>query len=130
MINVRRIYEPPSEREGTRFLVDQLWPRGMKKEEVNVSGWLKDVSPSKELRQWFGHEPAKWNEFQRRYFAELDQKPETWRPLLEAARKGEVTLLFSARDQQHNNAVALKSYLEKRLNKQKARPRKPALAPA
>ncbi len=130
MINVRRIYEPPSEREGTRFLVDQLWPRGMKKEEVNVSGWLKDVSPSKELRQWFGHEPAKWNEFQRRYFAELDQKPETWRPLLEAARKGEVTLLFSARDQQHNNAVALKSYLEKRLNKQKARPRKPALASA
>jgi len=115
MIRAKRVYEPPEESDGTRFLVDHLWPRGVKKEEANVKGWIKAVSPSNELRRWFGHDPAKWKEFQRRYFAEIDKKPETWQPLLEAARAGDITLVFSARDEEHNNALALKSYLEKRL---------------
>jgi len=115
MIRVKRVYELPATSDGTRFLVDHLWPRGLKKEAVQVRSWIKAVSPSNELRHWFGHEPAKWKEFQRRYFAELDQKPETWQPLLDATQEGDITLVFSARDEEHNNAVALKSYLEKRL---------------
>jgi len=128
MIRLKRVYEPPEESDGTRLLVDHLWPRGVKKEEVNVKSWIKAVSPSNELRHWFGHDPTKWKEFQRRYFAELDKKPETWRPLLEAAREEDITLVFSARDVEHNNAVALKSYLEKRL-KAKATRRQKYLAP-
>ncbi len=115
MIRVKRAYRPAATSDGTRFLVDHLWPRGLKKEAVKVKSWIKAVSPSNELRHWFGHEPAKWKEFQRRFFAELDQKPETWQPLLQAAREGDITLVFSARDEEHNNAVALKSYLEKQL---------------
>lgn len=115
MIRVKRVYEPPEKSDGVRFLVDHLWPRGMKKEALQVERWIKLVSPSNELRSWFGHEPVKWNEFQRRYFAELDQQPETWEPLLETAREKDITLAFSARDIEHNNAVALKSYLEKKL---------------
>ncbi len=115
MIRVKRAYEAAATSDGTRFLVDHLWPRGLKKENVKVKSWIRDVSPSNELRRWFGHEPAKWNEFQRRYFAELDKKPEAWQPLLQAARADDITLVFSARDTEHNNAVALKTYLEKRL---------------
>lgn len=115
MIGAKRVYEPPAPNDRKRFLVDHLWPRGLKKEAVQVKSWIKAVSPSNELRHWFGHDPAKWKEFQRRYFAELDQKPETWQPLLEAAKEGDITLVFSARDEEHNNAVALKSFLEKRL---------------
>lgn len=112
MIKVKRVYDPPSKEDGKRYLVDRLWPRGIKKEALQLEGWLKEVAPSDELRQWFGHDPAKWEAFQRRYFAELEAKPEVWRPLLEAARTGTITLLFSARDEQHNNAVALKAFLE------------------
>jgi uncharacterized protein YeaO (DUF488 family) len=83
------------------------------KEALRIEGWLKDVAPSDDLRKWFGHEPAKWDEFRRRYFAELDAKPEAWQPILKAARRGNVTLLYSARDTEHNNSVALKEYLEK-----------------
>ncbi len=129
MISVKRVYESPAATDGTRFLVDHLWPRGLKKEAVKVKSWIKAVSPSNELRHWFGHEPAKWKEFQRRYFAELDQKPETWQPLLEAAQEGDITLVFSARDEEHNNAVALKSYLEKRLKTKTGR-RQHHLVPA
>lgn len=114
MIRVKRVYEPPAANDGVRILVDHLWPRGLKKQEVKVKRWTKAISPSTELRQWFGHDPAKWKEFQRRYFSELDQKAEVWQPLLEAAQKGPITLVFSARDEEHNNAVALKKYLEKR----------------
>ncbi len=130
MISVKRVYEPPAASDGTRFLVDHLWPRGLKKEAVKVKSWIKAVSPSNELRHWFGHEPAKWKEFQRRYFAELDQKPETWQPLLEAAQEGHITLVFSARDEEHNNAVALKSYLEKRLRAKTPRRQQHHLASA
>ena len=115
MIRVKRVYEPPAASDGTRFLVDHLWPRGLKKDEVKVKGWIKAASPSNKLRQWFGHDPAKWKEFERRYFAELDKHQETWQPLVEAAREGDVALVYSARDEEHNNAVALKAYLDKRL---------------
>lgn len=115
MIRVKRVYEPFEKSDGVRFLVDHLWPRGVKKEAVHVERWIKPVSPSNELRSWFGHEPAKWKEFQRRYFAELNEKPETWAELLEAAREKDITLVYSARDTEHNNAVALKLFLEKKL---------------
>jgi uncharacterized protein YeaO (DUF488 family) len=127
MIKTKRVYEPAASTDGARFLVDHLWPRGLKKEAVKIEGWNKAVAPSNELRQWFGHEPAKWKEFQRRYLAELKEKPEAWQPLLQAAQAGDITLVFSARDTEHNNAVALKSYLEKKL-KAGARSRGPARA--
>ena len=112
---MKRVYEPPAATDGVRILVDHLWPRGLKKEAVKVKSWSKAISPSTDLRQWFRHDPAKWKEFQRRYFSELDHKPEVWQPLLDAAQKGGLTLVFSARDEEHNNAVVLKKYLEKHL---------------
>ncbi len=115
MVNVKRVYEPPGNRDGLRFLVERLWPRGVKKESLQIDGWLKDVGASDGLRRWFGHDPAKWDEFCRRYWAELEGREEAWRPLLAAARRGNVTLMYSARDTVHNNALALKVYLEKRL---------------
>jgi uncharacterized protein YeaO (DUF488 family) len=123
MIQVKRVYEPAEKSDGVRFLVDHLWPRGLKKEALQVERWVKLVSPSNGLRSWFGHEPVKWKEFQRRYFAELDQQPETWEPLLKMAREKDITLVFSARDIEHNNAVALKSYLEKKLARKTRRKR-------
>ncbi len=116
MISVKRVYEPPETDDGVRFLVERLWPRGVKKESLEMADWLKDAAPSSALRIWFGHDPAKWDEFRGRYFAELDARPEAVRPLLDAARQGKVTLLCSSRDTEYNNAVALKSYLEKLLN--------------
>jgi uncharacterized protein YeaO (DUF488 family) len=115
MITVKRVYEPFDTRDGTRFLVERLWPRGMKKDSLRIDGWLKDVAPSGALRRWFGHDPAKWDEFRRRYTAELDRQPETWQPVLEAAQADDVTLLYSTHDTVHNNAVALKAYLEQQL---------------
>ncbi len=115
MIRVERVYDLKRRGAGAYFLVDRLWPRGVKKEALSLDGWLKDVAPSDTLRTWFAHDPRKWAEFQRRYFEELDRKPEAWRPLLEAARSGTVTLLFAAKDTAHNNAVALKSYLDAKL---------------
>ena len=110
MLMVKRVYEAAEPEDGTRFFVERLWPRGMKKESLRMTAWLKEVAPSDALRRWFGHEPAKWDEFRRRYFAELDTKPETWQPILEALRQGDVTLLYSAHDGKHNNAVALQEY--------------------
>lgn len=115
MIQLRRVYDPPDSHDGKRFLVDRLWPRGMKKEILEMAGWLKDVTPSDALRQWFGHDPAKWEEFRQRYIAELENNPAAWEPLLDAARQGTVTLLYSAHDQEHNNAMVLKSFLDERL---------------
>jgi uncharacterized protein YeaO (DUF488 family) len=112
VITVKRVYEPPTPADGARFLVERLWPRGIKKATLPMHAWLKDLAPSVALRRWFGHDPAKWEAFQRHYFAELDGKPETLQPLLEAAQQGPVTLLYSARDTAHNNAVALQQYLE------------------
>jgi uncharacterized protein YeaO (DUF488 family) len=115
MLMVKRVYEPPGRQDGTRFLVERLWPRGMKKESLKMDGWLKHVAPSDALRRWFGHDPAKWEEFCHRYWAELDAQKEAWRSILESAHRGTVTLLYSARDTEHNNALALKDYLEKHL---------------
>jgi len=113
-IRVQRVYERrPRDRE-TAFLVDRLWPRGIRKEALAIKAWTRDVGPSDRLRHWFGHDPAKWPEFKRRYFRELKEKPGVWQPLMEAARKGPITLLFAAKDAEHNNAVALKEFLQRR----------------
>ncbi len=120
MIQTKRVYEPKSRSDGTRFLIDRLWPRGIKKEDLHVKAWLKDVAPSNELRHWYEHEPAKWPEFKRRYRAELKKQPEAWKPILAAARRGTVTLLYSSKETKLNNATALKEYLERKL---RAKPR-------
>jgi uncharacterized protein YeaO (DUF488 family) len=112
VIRVKRVYEAPEPGDGTRILVERLWPRGIRKDALELHAWLKDVAPSTELRRWFGHDPARWDEFRKRYNNELDARPEAWHEILNAARSGPVTLLFSARDTSHNNAVALRSYLE------------------
>ncbi len=112
MIRIKRACEPAAPEDGKRFLVDRFWPRGVRKENLQVEAWLRKAAPSTELRRWFGHEPAKWEEFQRRYAAELKSKSETVAPLLEAAKGSDVTLVFSAHDAEHNNALALKHYLE------------------
>jgi uncharacterized protein YeaO (DUF488 family) len=112
MIQLKRVRDPSAKADGVRFLVERLWPRGVKKEELKLDAWLKNVAPSTELRKWFSHDPARWQEFQRRYRAELDQHPEAWQPILDAANESGVTLLFSSHDAARNNAVALKEYLE------------------
>ena len=111
MIKLKRVYEPSEPADGARFLVERLWPRGMKKQSLDMEAWLKDVAPSDNLRRWFAHDPRKWGEFQERYFAELDTRREALLPIIEAAGSGDVTLLYSARDTEHNNAVALKKYI-------------------
>lgn len=115
MILLKRVYEERARGDGTRFLVERLWPRGIRKTELEADSWQKEAGPSTELRKWFSHDPAKWHEFQKRYFAELDTRPEAWEPILKAARHGAVTLLYSSHDAEHNNAVALKHYLEAKL---------------
>jgi len=107
MIKLKRVCDAREPADGKRILVDRLWLRGVKKDSLSLAAWMKPVSPSDSLRRWFGHDPEKWTEFQRRYLAELQRNPKAWRPILEAARKGPVTLLFGARDSQHNNGVAL-----------------------
>ena len=114
-IRVKRAYEAPAQDDGARYLVDRLWPRGIKKDALRIESWVKDVAPSDELRKWFAHDPAKWDEFQKRYFEELAGREEAWRPLLTAARRGRVTLLFGAKDTEHNQAVALRDFLDRRL---------------
>jgi uncharacterized protein YeaO (DUF488 family) len=110
-INVKRVYDAVSTSDGTRFLVERLWPRGVKKTTLRVDGWLKDVAPSTELRQWFRHDPAKWDEFRRRYFRQLSASPDEWSPIIESARHGAVTLIYSSHDTEHNNAVALQEFI-------------------
>jgi len=122
MIQIKRVYEPAAASDGARFLVDGLWPRGIKKDDLPMKAWLRDVAPSRELRQWFGHDPARWEEFQRRYFAELEAKAEALAPLREAARHGDVTLLYSAKDEEHNNALALRAFLSTRSGPRPKRP--------
>jgi uncharacterized protein YeaO (DUF488 family) len=111
MVKLKRVYDPVSRTDGTRFLVERLWPRGLSKEKLHLTAWLKEVGPSTELRQWFSHDPLKWSQFRTRYFRELDSRPESWRPILTAARRGIVTLVYSSHDEEHNNAVALREYL-------------------
>ena len=114
MIKLKRVYEAASADDGVRYLVERLWPRGIKKEALRMEAWLKEVAPSPALREWFAHDPKKWAEFQRRYAKELGANTAALRPLLESARRGDVTLLYSARDTEHNSALLLKNYLEKK----------------
>jgi uncharacterized protein YeaO (DUF488 family) len=115
VIRTKRVYESSDRQEGARFLVERLWPRGVKKTALPLDDWAKDVAPSDGLRRWFHHEPARWTEFKHRYWAELDAHPDAWRPILEAAHRGSVTLYYSARDTACNSAVALKEYLSAKL---------------
>ena len=112
MLKLKRAYEPVTRADGTRLLVERLWPRGLSKTKLHVDAWLKDVGPSTELRQWFSHDPEKWPQFRTRYFRELDARPDSWRPIVSAARGHTVTLVYSSHDEEHNNAVALKQYLQ------------------
>ena len=111
-LQLKRVYDEPTGQDGTRFLVERLWPRGVSKSALADAEWLKEVAPSSELREWFHHDPTRWNEFRRRYFAELKHHNNALSPILEAVHKGTVTLLYSSHDTEHNNAVALKEFLE------------------
>jgi uncharacterized protein YeaO (DUF488 family) len=121
MIQLKRVYEAPDSTDGVRFLVERLWPRGVKKSSLEISAWLKEVAPCIELRKWFHHDPARWKEFRRRYFSELRENPASWCPILDAARSGNVTLLYSSHDPEHNNAVALKDFLVQNLHAEKVK---------
>jgi uncharacterized protein YeaO (DUF488 family) len=112
MIQLKRAYEPARSDDGVRYLVERLWPRGLKKTDLKIDGWLKEVAPSTELRRWFSHDPVKWREFRKRYSVELDVNAPAWDPILKAARRGVVTLIYSSHDAEHNAAVALRDYLE------------------
>ena len=111
-ILLKRIYEKPSNQDGFRVLVDRLWPRGMRKNKARIELWLKDAAPSSELRRWFNHESSRWEDFKKRYFAELAQRLEVLAPIVERARKETVTLVFASKEERFNNAMALKEYLE------------------
>lgn len=113
-IRLKRIYEEPTDQDGYRVLVERLWPRGVSREKGRVDDWLKEAAPSPELRKWFGHDPAKWPAFRSRYFAELDQRQDCLRALVDRARRETVTLVFASREERWNNAVALKTYLAER----------------
>jgi uncharacterized protein YeaO (DUF488 family) len=115
MIRLKRAYEEPREEDGRRYLIDRLWPRGLSKSSLKIDGWLKEAAPSQELRRWFQHDPAKWDEFRRRYCDELDAKPEAWMALVDAARQGPITLIYSARDAEHNNGIVLAEYLAQKM---------------
>jgi uncharacterized protein YeaO (DUF488 family) len=113
-IAIRRVYDEPRPGEGKRILVDRLWPRGLRKEEARIDYWARDISPSSELRKWYEHDPAKWEEFKERYFAELDRAAEGVARLRKELAEGPVTFVYSSKEPAINNAVALKLYLEKR----------------
>ena len=112
MLRIKRIYDPVSPDDGKRILIDRLWPRGVKKEDAKIDEWLRDIAPSDELRKWFAHDPKKWKEFKERYKKELKDKDEILARLKKEMRQGDVTLLYSARDEEHNNAIALKEMLK------------------
>ncbi|MDX1440061.1 MAG: DUF488 family protein [Rubricoccaceae bacterium] len=111
-IHLKRIYEQPSEEDGTRILVERLWPRGISKEKAAIDFWSKDTAPSHALRKWFNHDPARWEEFKTRYFAELDENPGAVAELLSYAKEDKTTFVYASREEKMNNAVALKAYLE------------------
>ncbi len=126
MIRIERVYDVDGHNDGRRFLVDRIWPRGLKKETLHLDAWLKDGAPSTALRQWFSHDPARWDEFRKRYWNELDEHPEAWAPLVEAARRSPITLVYSTHDEEHNNAIALKDYLDARLGRRSSAHHRPA----
>ena len=111
-IKLKRAYEPPEKADGVRILVDRLWPRGVSKNSARIDLWLKEIAPSDALRKWFGHDPAKWSEFRKRYALELAKRPEAVAHLKQCVGRETVTLVYGAKDEQHNNTLALKQYLE------------------
>lgn len=117
-IVVKRIYDDYTEEDGTRILVDRLWPRGVKKSEAMIDSWHKDLAPSNELRKWYGHDPEKWVDFKDKYFCELRDKDEKIREMLDSCRTGRITLLYASRNTDHNQAVALKEYIERTMEKE------------
>jgi uncharacterized protein YeaO (DUF488 family) len=121
-IQLKRAYDKPEKSDGYRVLIDRVWPRGVRKEDLKLDEWLRALAPSTELRRWFGHDPAKWEEFRRRYFQELDAHPGEIRKLRAKMREGSLTIVFGSREERFNNATALKEYLERR----GARQRRPA----
>jgi uncharacterized protein YeaO (DUF488 family) len=127
MIKLKRAYDAASPTDGERLLVERLWPRGLAKAKLKLDGWIREVAPTTELRKWFGHDPAKWRRFRTCYFRELDSRPESWRSIVSVARRGTVTLVYSSRDGEHNNAVALREYLQL---KEGRRPGRRRLTPA
>ncbi len=120
-IDLKRAYDPAAESDGWRVLVDRVWPRGIARGALQIDAWLKDLAPSTELRRWFGHDPKKWDEFRTRYARELEQRGDALDELLAKARAGRITLVFGARHTEHNNAVALKEHLERRLQGERER---------
>jgi uncharacterized protein YeaO (DUF488 family) len=115
MIQLKRVYEKPEPHDGLRFLVERLWPRGLRKVDAHLDGWQKEAGPSDRLRKWFSHDAEKWAGFQRKYLVELEKRPDAWEPILQAAKGGDVTLLYSSHDTEHNNAVALRNFLVAKL---------------
>jgi uncharacterized protein YeaO (DUF488 family) len=113
MIYIKRAYEPASPKDGSRILIDRLWPRGLSKEKIKIKLWLKDIAPSEELREWFGHDPEKWAMFKKKYFTELKAKTADIDIIKKASHQGRTTLIYAAKDEAHNNAVALKDFLER-----------------
>lgn len=113
MIKLKRAYDKPAEDDGERILVERLWPRGVSKAQAQLDLWLKEIAPSTELREWFGHDPDKWTEFRRRYLKELKQKADSISLLRRLAKKGTVTLIYAARDEEHNGALVLQQFLQK-----------------
>jgi uncharacterized protein YeaO (DUF488 family) len=110
-VRLKRAYEKPARGDGTRILIDRLWPRGVRKADAELDQWAKELAPSTALRKWFGHDPARWPEFRRRYMKEISRHPDRLRQLRSLARKGPVTLVYSARDEAHNDAVVLRELL-------------------
>ena len=117
MLKLKRAYDVVSKTDGRRFLVERLWPRGLSKLNLQIDAWAKEAGPSTDLRKWFGHDPARWLRFRSRYFRELDTRPEAWQPILSAARRGAVTLVYSSHDTEHNNAVALRQYVQAKIRR-------------
>jgi uncharacterized protein YeaO (DUF488 family) len=115
MIELKRAYDKPSRQDGLRILVERLWPRGVSKEKAAVDLWLKELAPSTDLRKWFGHDPDKWDEFRKRYWSELKARGDLLRLLKHRTTEGAVTFVYAASDEKHNSAVALKAYLEERM---------------
>ncbi len=111
-VQLKRVYEPPGKSDGARVLVERLWPRGVSKQRAKLALWARELAPSTELRKWFDHQPARWDEFKHRYFAELDAHREAFEPLLALTRAGPVTFVFASREEKLNNAVALREYVE------------------
>jgi uncharacterized protein YeaO (DUF488 family) len=122
MILIARVYDSETKEGGARYLVERLWPRGIKKKALRLDGWMKDAAPSTALRRWFGHKPERWKEFQKRYAAELQANPDGWAELLKIARRVNVTLLYSARDTERNSAGVLRAFISARLRQRRRQP--------